>query len=245
MHISLAAEPLFYLWQFPIANSLVVTWIVMAILIILAINVGGKVRIVPRGQQNFFESIIEIFLDLCQSVAGERGRVFFPLVFSFFIFIILSNWFGLLPLIGSLGFYRVHAGEKVFIPFFRAATSDLNTTLALALISVGAVQYFGFKMLKVGYLKRFFDFSSPIKFFVGILELVSDFAKIISFSFRLFGNIFAGEVLLMVMAFLIPLFGSLPFFGLELFVGFIQALVFAMLTLVFLNVSTLPHGEEH
>lgn len=243
MNISLAAEPIFYFLGFPITNSLIATWIVMAILVIFAFIISHGATLIPSGLQNFFEEIFQAFLELCQSVAPERARLFFPLVFSFFIFIITANWFGLLPGVGSIGFYEEIHGKKLFIPLFRAATSDLNTTLALAIVSMGAVQYFGWKTLRLSYLRRFFNFSSPINFFVGILELVSDFAKIISFSFRLFGNIFAGEVLLMVMAFLIPMAGSLPFFGLELFVGFIQALVFSMLSLVFLNVAT-AH-EEH
>ncbi len=243
MNISLAAEPLFYFWGFPITNSLLFTWIIMGLLMILAIGVGRSAKLVPEGIQNLVEEIIGVFLNLCDTVSPKHGRLFFPLVFSLFLFILVINWVGLLPLIGSLGFYEKVHGKQVFIPFFRAATSDLNMTLALALISVGGVQYYGIKSLRFSYFKKFFNFTSPINFFVGILELISEFSKIISFSFRLFGNIFAGEVLLMVIAFLIPVVGTLPFFGLEIFVGFIQALVFAMLTLVFLNVAT-SHAEE-
>lgn len=210
----------------------------------VAVLVGKGAKLIPGSLQNLFEEIFQIFLELSESVAGERAKQFLPLIFTFFAFILTANWLGLLPLVGSLGFYEVVHGEEVFIPFVRAATADLNTTLALAIISVGAIQFYGVKNLRLSYFGRFFNLSNPINFFVGILELISDFAKIISFSFRLFGNIFAGEVLLMVVAFLIPLVGSLPFFGLEIFVGFVQALVFAMLTLVFLNVATISH-EEH
>ena len=129
-------------------------------------------------------------------------------------------------------------------PIFRPGSADLNTTLALAIVSVIVTQIFGLMALKFSYLKKFFNFSSPIDFFVGILEIISEFAKIISFAFRLFGNIFAGEVLLVVIAFLIPVVLPMPFYGLELFVGFIQALVFAMLSLVFFNMATQSH-EEH
>ncbi|MFH0863699.1 MAG: F0F1 ATP synthase subunit A [Candidatus Gottesmanbacteria bacterium] len=244
MNISIAAEPVFYFMGFPVTNSLIGTWIVMAVLITLALAINKVNKIIPQGLQNYFEAVFGGFLGLAESIAGEKARIFFPIIFTFFIFIILSNWFGLLPGVGSLGFYEEIHGHRVFIPYFRAATSDLNTTIALAIISVAATQYFGFKSLKIKYMKRFFDFSGPINFFVGILELVSEFTKIISFGFRLFGNIFAGEVLLMVMAFLIPLAGSLPFFGLEIFIGFIQALVFSMLSLVFFNVATIGH-EEH
>ena len=142
----------------------------------------------------------------------------------------------------------------VLVPFFRAPSTDLNFTLALALIAVFLSQYFGVKTQKLGYFKKFFDISGfkqgammgVIMVFVGLLELIAEFARIISFSFRLFGNVFAGEVLLLVMAFLIPYIASLPFYGLELFVGFIQALVFMMLALVFFTLATQGHGsEEH
>ncbi len=134
-----------------------------------------------------------------------------------------------------------HGPAKV--PLFRAGTADLNTTLALALISVFFTQVFGIKHNSLGYFKKFINFSSPIMFFVGILEIISEFAKVISFTFRLFGNIFAGEVLLAVILALVPVIAPMPFYGLELFVGFIQALVFAMLSLVFFNMASESH--EH
>ncbi len=136
-----------------------------------------------------------------------------------------------------------HAGPKK-VPLFRAATADLNTTIALAIISVIATQIIGVQFLGFSYFKKYVNFSSPIMFFVGALELVLELAKIMSFAFRLFGNIFAGEVLLVVIAFLLPVVAPMPFYGLELFVGFVQALVFAMLSLVFFNMATIGH-EEH
>jgi F-type H+-transporting ATPase subunit a len=166
------------------------------------------------------------------------------LVLTFFIYILFCNWIGLLPGFGSIGFNEVQNGTKVFVPLLRGATADLNTTLALALIAFFSIQYYGFAGQKLGYLKKFFNFSSPVMFFSGILELISELAKIISFSFRLFGNVFAGEVLLSVMTFLIPVIIPLPFVGLEIFVGLIQALVFSLLTLVFINIAMSAHGEE-
>lgn len=243
MNISLAAEPVFYLWGLKITNSLLTSWVVILLLMIFGVFIGCRVKLIPKGLQNFFEKIFEAIYNLCETVVGEKTPLFFPLIFTFFIFILTNNWFGLLPGVGSVGFYEILHGKKVFIPYLRAGTSDLNTTIALSLIAMASVEYYGLKFLKLSYLKKFLNFSSPINFYVGILETVGEFSRIISFSFRLFGNIFAGEVLLMVMAFLIPLVGSLPFFGLELFVGFIQALVFSMLTLVFLNVATTAHGE--
>jgi F-type H+-transporting ATPase subunit a len=149
-----------------------------------------------------------------------------------------------------------HGAGYNLIPFFRAPSTDLNFTLALALLTVFLTQYFGVKAAGLGYFRKFFDLSGfkkglmtgIIAFFVSILELVSEFAKIISLAFRLFGNIFAGEILLLVIAFLIPYVVSLPFYGLEVFVGFMQALVFLMLGLVFFSLATEMHhgsGEEH
>lgn len=129
------------------------------------------------------------------------------------------------------------------VPLLRGPTADLNTTLALAIIAVVSVQYYGLVTLGGAYLKKFFNFSDPIMFGVGLLEIVSEISRIMSFAFRLFGNIFAGEVLLTVIAFLMPVIAPLPFLGLELFVGFIQALVFSMLTAVFLSMATVSH--EH
>lgn len=132
--------------------------------------------------------------------------------------------------------------KRRFIPIFRGATADLNTTIALAIISFFSIQYFGFASLGIEYSKRFLNFSNPIMFFVGLLEIISDLSKVISFAFRLFGNIFAGEVLLAVMAFLMPFIAPMPFLLLELFVGFIQALVFSTLTAVFINVAVAHEG---
>jgi F-type H+-transporting ATPase subunit a len=129
------------------------------------------------------------------------------------------------------------------VPLLRGANADLNTTLALAVIAVIAIQVLGVSAIgAIKYAKKFFNFSNPINAFVGFLELISEFSKLISFSFRLFGNIFAGEVLLMVIAFLVPYIAPLPFFFLELFVGIVQALVFMMLTLVFIKGATM---SEH
>jgi len=189
---------------------------------------------------------------MIDDVTGNRKQTyqFFPLIATIFIFIIVSNWLGLFPGFGSIGFFETVnsvSGEEhtAFVSFLRSANSDLNTTLALAMISVFATQIFGILALGVfKYGKKFINFSSPISFFVGILELIGELAKMISFSFRLFGNIFAGEVLLVVIMTLAPFIAPIPFFGLELFVGFIQALVFSMLTLVFLKVAVTAH-EEH
>lgn len=240
-HISLSAEKIFQLGPFFITNSILTTWLVMFFLLLLIIYLNyQRISLIPNNWQLFLELIIDGLYSLFATVVGTKIKLLFPLLATFFLFIILNNWSGLLPGIGSVGIIK----QERFIPLLRAGTADLNTTLGLAIVSVLAIQYYGIKTLGFSqFIKRYFNFQNPINFFVGILELVSEFAKIISFSFRLFGNIFAGEVLLTVVAFLMPLFAPLPFLGLELFVGLIQALVFSMLSAVFLSVAT--QKENH
>jgi F-type H+-transporting ATPase subunit a len=244
MHISLAAEPLFHLGSFPVTNSLIASISATALLSITALSVYPKLKATPNRLQNLLETIMEGGLGLAESIGGHYSRQFFPLVITFFLFILISNWMGLLPGFGSLVIHKIEEGHEVTIPLLRGATADLNTTLALALISVVAMQYFGFRNLKLSYLKRFFN-KNPLYQFIGILEIITDLSKILSFAFRLFGNIFAGEVLLVVISSLIFLIAPLPFFGLEVFVGAIQALVFAMLSLVFFNIAVSAHESEH
>jgi F-type H+-transporting ATPase subunit a len=240
IHISISAETIAHIGNFNITNSLLTGLIVMLILIILALRVKRLGRINKNsGLYLVVELIIEKFYGFIGNIAGKRVDTIFPLIMTFFLFIILSNWFGLLPGIGSIGVWEMTDHGKEFIPLFRGPTADLNTTFALALISVGMTQYLGAKTLGIGtYAGKFINFRNPIKFFVGILELISEFAKTLSFSFRLFGNIFAGEVLLVVIVFLVPLLLPIPFLMLEIFIGFIQALVFMMLTTIFIVIAT-------
>jgi F-type H+-transporting ATPase subunit a len=245
MHpVSIAAEKVFTLFGYlPVTNSLLTTWIVMGIVIVIAYTATRKMQKVPHGMQNVFEMIVETFLGLIESVTNDRKKAleFFGYAFTIFFFILFSNWMGLVPGVGAIGF---GVGTTEFVPLFRAGSSDLSFTIALALSTILYVQYMGFRHLHLGYLKKYLNFSGPIQFFVGILEIISEFAKIVSFSFRLFGNIFAGEVLLLVMTFLAPYIVPIPFYGLEIFVGMVQALVFMMLTLVFLNGATVGHDEH-
>lgn len=242
IHISITAEKITEIAGFPVTNAVITTVVVSALLIILALIVRSRLRWVPGKLQSFVELVIGWVYDLVKSVAPKHSREFFPLVVTLFLFIVVANWFGLLPGITGIGIETYDHGEHVFIPLFRAATADLNTTLALAIVTMVMVQYYGIKHIGVGlHLKKFFDFSSPIAFFIGIIELISEFGKIISLAFRLFGNIFAGEVLLVIIGVLVPLFVPLPFLGLEVFVGFVQALVFAMLALVFSALAVEHH----
>lgn len=249
MHdISLKAEELFHLGSFPITNALITSYLAFGILIIIAFVLNRNLATVPGTIQTMGEFIIEGMLGLMDSVLGNRkaSEKYLPLVATIFLFVLLSNWLGLMPGVGSIVYNVADHGEHHAVPLLRAPSSDLNFTLAIAIAAVLAVNLIGVTVLGFrGHMRKFFDFSNPIAFFVGILELVSEFAKIISFSFRLFGNVFAGEVLLVIIAFLVPYIAPLPFLFLEIFVGFIQAFVFAMLTLVFLGTALTAHGEEH
>lgn len=296
-HISLAAEPV-TIAGITVSNALLTTWIVMALLIVLSILATKNLKKRPGRGQVITELLIGGLFKFFENLGGTHGKRYAPLAVTIFVFVVLSNWVGFMPGVGTIGFFKegkehvtrfvsnvlaesapvvvndhdeagtaavvkeetstekgaaVHEEEKAhtkFIPLFRGPTADLNMTIALGLIAVGAIQYFGFTIAGISYIKKFFDFRSPIYFFVGILELLSDVSKIASFAFRLFGNIFAGEVLLTVMAFLPfallgvpPLLLPIPFYLLEIFVGVIQGLVFAMLTTVFINVAV-SHGEH-
>ncbi len=241
MHITLIPETIGKIGGLVITNTLLTSWMVMAVLILLAWWLGKKPKMIPNNKQNLIEILLETIQDYFAGVWGnkEKAMKFFTFLTTFFIFILVSNWFGLIPGVGSIGFHEEN-GE--FVPIFRSLNSDLNATLAWAVISVVTIQIAG--VISLGFLKyfgKFINFKSPVDFMVGILELISEVSKLISFSFRLFGNVFAGEILLVVMMFLVPYILPLPFFMLEMFVGVIQALVFTTLTLVFLKLAT----EEH
>ena len=245
MEISIAAEKIGHIGSFPITNSILLSWIVLAGLVIVSLIATKKMKAVPDSVQNFFETIIESLYNLVVDVLGSESQAkkYFPLLATIFLFIIANNWIGLLPGVGTIGIHEIKNGEQILVPLFRGGNADLNTTLALAIVAVIAIQVFGVSAIGAAkYAKKFINFSNPINFFLGVLELISEFSRLISFSFRLFGNIFAGEVLLMVIAYLVPLVAPLPFYFLELFVGLVQALVFMMLTLVFIRGAT---AEAH
>ena len=246
--ISLVAEKVFSIGGMPVTNSLLTGWIGIIILILLAAIGMSKTSLVPKGLQLIFEAIYSFFLNLCENVLGDRKSAerAVPFIATIFLFVFISNIFTVFPGVGTIGIKSEssESSEAHIVPLFRPASADLNMTIAMALVSVIITQIVGFKTLGAGYLKKFFNFSNPINFFVGILELISEFAKIISFSFRLFGNVFAGEVLLAVILMLVPYFVPLPFYGLEIFVAVIQAFVFAMLTLVFIKLAMTSHDEK-
>ncbi len=239
--ISIKAEELFHIGTFSVTNSFLLSLITLVILLFVAALVYKKIALVPGKLQSMFELLIEQLLNIMDSVFGNRraSERYFPLIATVFLFIMISNWFGLLPIVGALGLHTVHDGHEVFVPLLRAPAADLNFTIALAIIAVFAVQFLG--VLAIGFTKHFskyFTLRNPILTFVGLLEFIAEFVKIISFSFRLFGNVFAGEVLLIIIGFLVPYGVPLPFLFLEVFVGFIQAFIFAILTMVFVAMAT-------
>lgn len=248
MNISLAPEVLFHIGSFTITNTLLVTWCILIGTCFFVWYISRRgFRLQPSGVQSGIEAIVEFWFSTIDSVTANRQRTlqFFPLVTCVFLFVLFSNLVELVPGLGTVGIYGLHEGDVALIPFIRSGSADLNFTLAMAVIVVMATWIYGIKELGIkSHFSKFFNFKNPIHTFIGLLELVSEFSRVISFSFRLFGNIFAGEVLLLVIAFLVPVIAGLPFLFLELFVGLVQALVFSMLTLVFLKVATDGHGEE-
>ncbi|HVN26739.1 MAG TPA: F0F1 ATP synthase subunit A [Candidatus Paceibacterota bacterium] len=244
LEISLKAEQVFRIAGWPVTNAVLLSTLVLLFLAGLAYHLRETIKLVPGALQNLFEMILEGALGLMDSVLGDRrtSERYLPLVFTIFLFVLISNWSGLLPGVSSI-VVREGSGS---VPLLRSPASDLNFTLALALIAVTFVNVVGAAAVGLrGRLGVFLNFTGPIDFFIGILELVGEFARIISFSFRLFGNVFAGEVLLAIMAFLVPYLVPLPFMFLEIFVGFIQAFIFGMLTLVFVAMAITPHDAGH
>jgi F-type H+-transporting ATPase subunit a len=308
-HISVAAEELFSIGPIDVTNSMLTSWIIVAIMIVGVFFATRRWELVPRGIQNTVEAAVEAFYNLVVGVAGEaNARRFFPIVATIFFMVLAFNWLSLLPVFAVVG--TVHEEEHGFVftdcggalctefsspsqlsspsidegdanaheeyehaveegktvgelfPFFRAPNADLNTPLALAIVSAIAVETWAIRSLGIGYGKKFFNFgglwrgikkfnpsmifSGVIDVFVGLLELISELVRLVSFTFRLFGNIFAGEVVILMFTFLIPVVVTLAFYGLEIFVGVIQAFIFAMLTLVFaiMAVSHEEHGEH-
>jgi F-type H+-transporting ATPase subunit a len=264
-HVELPAEVIFHIFGFPISNSIITTWITMLLLVIFSFAVTRSLKVVPGRWQALLEFIIESLLNFCKSVAGDQvGRRVFPVIATIFLFVAFNAWLGLLPGFGSLTILT-HEGKAHLL---RPANTDLNTPLSIALASFIFVEYFGLKMLGLSYIKKFLNFGQffdglkglvtgkvgaglsgiflgVINIFVGVIELVSELARVISFTLRLFGNMTAGEILLVMVAFLVPFLAALPFYGLELLVGFVQALIFSGLTLIFITVAITSHDESH
>jgi len=261
---TLFAEPIFHFGNFTLTNALLSSWLAVLIIISLAVILRKKLREVPSTLQNIFEIVLEGALDLCDQVTNSRALSLkvFPIAITVFFFVLINNWLGLLP-IGGLGILEHGEHGLSFVPFLRGGTADVNTTIALAIMAVIGANLFG--IFSIGIWKIFNKYVNlkalgqvftkikkdktviivaPITFFVGLLELVGEFAKIASLSFRLFGNVFAGEVLLASMAALFAYILPVPFLFLEILVGVIQALIFSMLLVVYFTISATDHDEH-
>jgi len=264
---ALGPEAIMTIGPFPVTNTVINALFVDAILLGSAFYLKDHLKKIPGKFQNLIEVMLDSFYNLTESIAGKNATKIFPWFITFFLFILISNWSGLIPGMGSIGFRKAagearsveksteaaktstktetKAAEEVeLIPIMRNATSDLNVTLALALISLVATHTLAIRATGIkDYLMRFFSLN-PILLFVGFLEIVSEFTKIVSLSFRLFGNIFAGEVVLATISDLFAFVFPVPFMMLEVIVGLVQALVFSMLTMVFMSVLMTPHHAE-
>ena len=260
----LPAPVLFHIFGLPITNTIIAGWITVIFLAVASWLITRRMKLIPGKLQAAFEFILGWIYDFCNSVAGEKnGRKFFPVICTIFLFVAFNAWLSLIPGFGSIEI-TIHGHEYELL---RGSNTDLNTPLAIALVSFVFVEYYGLKTLGIKYLRKFVNvggffgsvghvfkgrikkglsglFSSFIDIFVGVLETLSELIRIVSFTFRLFGNMTAGEILIMVAAFLIPMAIGWMVYGLELFIGFIQALVFSGLTLAFASMAVASHEEE-
>jgi F-type H+-transporting ATPase subunit a len=238
--IHLSAPVLGHVFGMPITSTLVMAWTTVIVLAILFIYMRPRLALVPSKTQIVIETVIGGAFDyMAQALESrELARKYFPLVMSIFIFVLALNWMGLLPGVTSIGIYTESHGEHTLVPFWYPTNTDLNMTIALALVAFFAIEIAGIAALGIfKYGSKFINFSSPLNFLIGIIELFSELARLVSFSFRLFGNIFAGKTLLVIAMFFVPFILPIPLLALELFVGLIQAFIFAVLTLFFIKLA--------
>ena len=224
----------------PITNTLITVWFVMLFLVVLSLYIRTNIQMVPSKIQLIFEEMIGyVYNYVAETLESPKlAKKVFPLIMTIFIFILVANWIGLVPGIASIGFYEIKNGIEEFVPILYPANTDLNVTIALAIIVFFSIEIIGISMLGViKYGRKFINFSSPLAFVIGIIELISEIARLISFSFRLFGNIFAGKTLMLVAIAFVPYILPVPVLAFEVFVGFIQAFIFAILTLFFIKIA--------
>lgn len=220
-----AATTLFHIGPMDVTNTVFSAWIVSAVLVVVAVLATRSMKMIPSGLQNLMEVVVELLLSVCESTMGRmRGRRFFPIVATAFLFILFANWIGLVP----------PFGDTVWL---RSANSDLNITISMALIVFVLVQFWAVRSQGVGKYLKEFVVPNP-------LHILSELSRPISLAFRLFGNILAGEVVILTITGMVPLLLPVVFFGLEVFVGILQALIFSMLTMVFLTMATMHESHE-
>jgi len=241
IHVAISAEQVGQFLGIPITNTLLTSWIIVALLVVVAVVFRNKLRMVPGKFQTVLESMFSSVFDyIAETLESKEMAVrFFPLLMTIFLFVFASNVLEFIPGIGSLGFF--HGTE--FIPLFRSVNTDLNVPLMLAIISFFVVEITG--ILTIGaikYGKKFLDLRSPLSFAIGIVEFIGELVRVVSLSFRLFGNVLAGEVVLLVAVYFVPYLLPVPLMMFELFIGTLQAAVFALLTLFFIKLAvTEPH----
>lgn len=243
--VHLAPQEVFSVGGFAVTNTLLSAWLT-SLVIVLLFGVGTRrMVLVPGRMQGFLEFFIEALYGFIRGIAGERyAKPFFPILATIFIFVAFNAWMALLPIYPNVGFMgETEEGRRyVATHIFRSAGTDINMPLALAVISFLFFEVWGFRAHRAGYLREFFRFGNPIQTFIGLLELISHFIRVISFTFRLFGNMLAGEIVLFMMTFLTIFITPIVFYGLEILVGGVQALVFMGLTLVFAVMAVASHG---
>lgn len=245
IHVVLAPEQIGSFFGIPLTNTLLTSWVVIGLLVVIAFVMRSRLKLIPSRFQLLLEWLFEFVYDYIAETLESRelARRFFPLLVTIFLFIFTSNLLEFTPGIGSVGFF--HPGGE-FVPLLRSVNTDLNVTLMLAILAFLTIEVTGVILLGVWrYGGKFINFhSGAIGFIVGIIELFSEIARVVSFSFRLFGNVFAGEVLILVVSYFLPVIAPVPVMTFEIFVGFVQAAIFALLTLFFIKIAIAePHGE--
>jgi F-type H+-transporting ATPase subunit a len=269
-HVKLPAEAIAHVGGFSITNTLIASWLTLLVLGGLFYLCTRKMQVIPGRLQALAEVMVEGLLNFVESIAGKaHARLLFPGIATIFLYVITNAYMGLLPVFGTIGFIEHGNGhEAAFVPLLRAANTDINLPLSIALVSFVLVETWGMRV--VGFFHYTSEFinlrqlgqgvkelfqgklrEAPmnlvfgfISFFVGFLEIFSHLTRMLSFTFRLFGNMTAGEILVLVSCFLIPMIFTIPFYGLELLIGLIQALIFSGLTLVFGTVAISSAHEE-
>jgi len=272
-HVVLPSEPMFHIGEFKVTNTLISSWVTILLLFLLFFFATRNMKMIPGRLQSFAEVVVDGIYNTIEGVSGPKHvRTFFPIVTTIFLYVVTNALLALVPIWGTWGPIEQisdgHHSAIVIVPFLRAANTDVNLTLSIALVSFVFIEYLGFsKIGPLKYVDSFFQFSALgkafkdlfkgnvkpflsglafgfINIYVGLLEILSHFIRIVSFTFRLFGNMTAGEILLGVMTFLVAFIAPVPFYGLETLVGFLQAMIFAGLTLVFGVMAVTSHHEE-
>lgn len=245
LSIHLAPEIVGHVFGMPITATLLTAWVVLGLLILGAVLMYRRYALIPSKLQVVIEAMVGGAYDYVAETleSKELARKYFPIIMTIFIFILALNWIGLLPGVTSIGYFKEGAHGAHLVPFLYPANTDLNITIAFAIIAFFTIEVAGIATLgfwKYGH--KFINFSSPLAFVIGLIEIVGELARLISFSFRLFGNIFAGKTLLLVTMFFVPFVLPVPILAFEVGVALIQALVFALLTTLFIKLAV---AEAH